>query len=132
MTKAIEGRLQGKKILLIEDDRFLGDLLTQKLQPEGVQVFRAENGEEALRHLSEVAVDVILLDLVLPTMSGYDLLKEIKADDWLKSITVIVLSNLGKEDDQEQAKKMGVAKYLVKVHFSPKEIVEQIIETLGA
>ncbi len=132
MTETTSGRLRKKKILVVEDDRFLGDLLTQKLQSEEAEVFRAENAEEALKHLSEAGVDIVLLDLVLPTMSGYDLLKQIKADDRLKSIPVIVLSNLGKEKDLEQANKLGVTKYLVKVSVSPAEIVGQIIETLGA
>ena len=124
--------LVGKCVLVVEDDTFLRDLVSQKLQHEQVVLLQAGSGEEALEILKRAQKpEIILLDLVLPGISGFDTLAKIKADESLKDIPVIILSNLGQEKDLAEAKRLGSAGFMVKVNFSPSEIVTEIRRILG-
>ncbi|MBI2626491.1 MAG: response regulator [Candidatus Nealsonbacteria bacterium] len=115
-----------KKILIIEDDKFLRELLVKKLLEEGFEVAEAVNGEEGLKKTKEIKPDLILLDLVLPEMSGFDVLAGIKSDPALASTSVIILSNLGQKEDLEKGMKMGAVDYLIKAHHTPREIVDKV------
>ena len=119
-------KLKGRKILWIEDDTFLSELLSTKLVAEGTVALHARDGEEALHILEKETPDVILLDLVLPGISGFDILKHIKKDERLKKIPVIVLSNLGQQDDIDRTKALGAAKHLVKSDLDLDRIAYEI------
>lgn len=120
-----------KSVLIIEDDKFLRELAAQKLQKEGFVVYGTTTAPESLQLLEKTKVDVIILDLILPGMDGFEFLKKIRESPKLAAIPVIVLSNLGQAEDIERAKALGVKDYLVKAHFSFSEIIKKIRSVLG-
>lgn len=115
-----------KKILIVEDDKFLRELITQKLIKEDFEVSEAIDGEEGIRKIKEEKPDLILLDLILPGIDGFEVLSQMKKESTLASIPVIILSNLGQKDDVEKGLKMGAVDYLIKAHFTPGEIIDKI------
>ncbi len=119
------------KILLIEDDKFLRELITQKLGREGFEVAEAVDGEEGLKKITEEKPNLVLLDLILPGIDGFEVLRRLKADQELSLIPVVILSNLGQRDDVDRGLELGAVDYLIKAHFTPSEIVEKIKATLG-
>lgn len=114
------------KILLVEDDSFLAGMYVTKLNLEGFKVTLKSDGEEALEAVKNESPDLILLDIVLPKKSGFDVLKEIKSDPKLKDIRVILLTNLGQREDVTKGLQLGADDYLIKAHFMPSEVVEKI------
>ena len=114
------------KILLIEDDKFLRELIIQKLGKEGYDVSEAPEGESGLLKIKEERPDLVLLDLILPGIDGFEVLSRMKKDAELASIPVIILSNLGQKDDVQKGMDLGAEDYLIKAHFTPGEIVEKI------
>jgi DNA-binding response OmpR family regulator len=115
-----------KKILIVEDDRFLRELIVQKLTKEGYQTTEAVDGEEGLKKAKEEKPDLALLDLILPGIDGFEVLAEIKKDSSISAIPVIILSNLGQKDDIEKGMSLGATDYMIKAHFTPGEIIEKI------
>lgn len=115
-----------KKILVIEDDQFYSNIFQLKLSKEGFEVHTAADGEQGIAKAKEVKPDLILLDMIMPVKDGFETLKELKADEHLKSINVIVLSNLGQENDIASTKTLGAADYIVKANMSVQEMVEKI------
>jgi len=120
------------KILLIEDDKFLRELIIQKLGREGFEVAEAPEGEAGLTKMKTEQPDLVLLDLILPGIDGFEVLSRMKKDSALVSIPVIILSNLGQRDDVQKGIDLGAEDYLIKAHFTPGEIVEKIKATLEA
>lgn len=122
----------GVKVLLVEDDRFLRDICSKKLTKEGFNVFEAIDGEQALADLEGIHPDIILLDIILPAIDGFQVLQKIRENKNQKiaKIPVIMLSNLGQDDDIKKAISMGANNYLVKAHFTTEEIVEKIKKIL--
>lgn len=118
------------KILIVEDDKFLRDLILQKLQREGFDTVPALGGEEGLKLIKEKMPDLVLLDLILPGLDGFEVLKQIKADAQTKQIPVIVLSNLGQKEDMDRAFSGGAEDFMVKANFTPGEIIAKIKEIL--
>ncbi len=115
-----------KKILLIEDEEILRSLLSQRLREEGFKVEEATDGETGLKKLNEEKVDLVLLDLILPGMDGYEFLLNMKKDSKFSSIPVIVLSNLGQDDEIKKALDSGAKDYLIKSNFGLEEITQRI------
>lgn len=115
-----------KKILVVEDDKFLRELIVQKLNREGYEVSEAVDGEDGVKKIKEVKPDLVLLDLILPGIDGFEVLSKTKENSDLVSIPIIILSNLGQKDEVERGLKLGAADYLIKAHFTPGEIVEKI------
>lgn len=115
-----------KKILIVEDDKFLRELIARKLIKEDFEVSEAVDGEEGIKKIIEEKPDLILLDLILPGIDGFEVLARMKKESALSSIPVIILSNLGQKDDVEKGLKMGAVDYLIKAHFTPGEIIEKI------
>jgi len=120
-----------KKILIIEDDDFLRSLAVTKLEKEGFTVLMAADGQAGLATATAEIPDLIILDLMLPVMSGFDVLKSIKAADATKNIKVIVFSNLGEDSDIKTCLDMGANDYLIKANFTLDELVEKIKGMLG-
>ena len=118
------------KILIIEDDRFLIKLYSSKLQREGFEVMEAISGEEGLNKVLREKPDLVLLDLVLPQKSGFEILSEMKMNPETKDIPVIILTNLGQEPDVEKGLSLGASAYLVKTDFSVNQLPEIIKEHL--
>ncbi|MDP1759860.1 MAG: response regulator [Candidatus Woesebacteria bacterium] len=116
------------KILLVEDDLFLSSLLKNRLEKEKYEVLAAHDGDEALKLLRTSKPDLILLDLILPGKSGFEVLEEIKADPQLRDkakIPVIIISNLGQESDLERGRELGVVDYFVKARISIDDLVKK-------
>lgn len=119
-----------KKILIIEDDKFLRELIARKLSSEGFLICDAIDGEIGLKKVKEEMPDLILLDLILPGIDGFEVLAKIKEDPAISSIPVIILSNLGQRDDVEKGLSLGAVDYLVKAHFTPNEIIKKVGDVL--
>jgi len=115
-----------KTILIIEDDKFLRELIVQKLIKEGFEISEAVDGEEGMKKVKEEKPDLVLLDLILPGVDGFEVLARIKEDPVLAAIPVIILSNLGQKEDVERGLKLGAVDYLIKAHFTPGEIIEKV------
>lgn len=118
------------KILIVEDDKFLRDLLEAKLIKENFPISIAIDGEEGLRKARDEKPDLVLLDLILPGMNGFEILKNMKENPETVNIKVIILSNLGQEEEVEKAMALGATDYLIKAHFTLEEIVEKIKKVL--
>jgi DNA-binding response OmpR family regulator len=119
-----------KKILIIEDDEFLRQLISKKMSSEGFTVSSAIDGPDGVEKVKTVMPDLVLLDLLLPTMGGFEVLKKIKADKITASIPVIILSNLGQQEEINEGLKLGAVDYLVKAQLTPEEIVEKVKDLL--
>lgn len=118
------------KILIVEDDKFLRELISQKLLKEGYEIDSAIDGEEGVKKIKETKPNLVLLDLILPGIDGFEVLSQMKTEPSVSSIPVIILSNLGQKEDVERGLKLGAVDYLIKAHFTPGEIVEKIKEIL--
>lgn len=119
-----------KHILLIEDDGFLASIYAQKLELEGMDVSLATNGEEGLRMAAKDKPALILLDLIMPKMNGFQVLEQIKQDPETKNIPVLVLSNLGQKEDVERCMALGAVGYVIKAHSLPHETVLKVKEII--
>ena len=119
-----------KTILIVEDDKFLRELITQKLIKEGYETSEAIDGEEGIKKIKEEKPNLVLLDLILPGIDGFEVLSKMKEDLALAQIPVIILSNLGQKEDVERGLKLGAVDYLIKAHFTPGEIIEKIKNVL--
>jgi len=132
-----------KKILLVEDDPFLIDIYTTKLKESGFKLETADNGEEALKKIRKKNAanfeknkkknlwpDVLILDIVLARIDGWQVLQEIKKDEKLKDLKIIVFTNLGQKEEVEKGLRLGATKYLIKAHYTPSELVEEIKKIL--
>ncbi|MFC1789417.1 response regulator transcription factor [Patescibacteria group bacterium] len=115
-----------KSVLLVEDDPFLIDIYSIKLKEAGFSVDVVEDGEMVIKKIKEKIPDVLMLDIVLPKINGWEIMKRMKKDNQLKNIPVIFLSNLGQKEDVEKGLNLGATKYLIKAHYTPSEVVEEI------
>lgn len=119
-----------KKILLVEDDSFLSSLAARALDEAGYEVELATDAEKAMEYLSKGTPDLILLDLVLPGMNGFEFLEKIKKEEKTKSIPVVILSNLGSKEEIEQGFRLGAHSYLIKSHILLDDLVKRIDEVI--
>ncbi len=120
-----------KKILVIEDDVFLGDVLLQKLKNDSYEVALCRDGVEGLKKISEWKPDLVLLDIILPTMNGYEILEAKAKDKLIQSVPVIVISNSGQPVEISRLLSLGVKDYLVKAQFEPDEVLSKVRAELG-
>ena len=119
-----------KKILLVEDDKFLRTILEKRLKGENLEVDLAIDGEEATNKLLRSSYDLILLDIILPKKNGFEVLQDIHKDPNLAKIPVIILSNLGQDEDIARSRALGVLHYFVKASTSIDQLIENIKKTL--
>jgi DNA-binding response OmpR family regulator len=119
-----------KKILLVEDDSFLIDIYKTKFKEAGFELEVAKDGQTALKMLKKIKPDLLLLDIVLPQISGWEILGEIRENSSFKNLKVIILSNLGQKEEVEKGLKLGADKYLIKAYYTPAEIVQEVKELL--
>jgi CheY-like chemotaxis protein len=118
------------KILVVEDDEFLGELAMMRLKKEGYNISFVADGMQALETIEKEIPDLMLLDIVMPKMDGFEVLKKIKADSRYAKIIVIIFSNLSQEHDIEEAKRLGADEFLIKSNMTLKEAVEKINNVL--
>jgi len=136
-TKEEPGKESSKEtkahsVLVVEDDQFLRDLIIKKLEEKGLKTLQAIDGEEGLRILRDEKPDIVLLDLILPGIDGFEVLKKIREDTstYPDPPPIVILSNLGQKDDIERGLQFGAKDYLIKAHFTPGEIVDKVKEIL--
>jgi DNA-binding response OmpR family regulator len=121
-----------KTIFIVEDDIFLQGLEATKLKKEGYDILSAANGVEALKIIdSKIKIDLVLLDLMLPEIDGFTVLKRIRGDDLLAKVPVIVFSNLSEESDIQKAKTLGISEFMVKSNFNLDELAKKVKGLLG-
>ena len=120
-----------KKILLVEDEEIMIDLLQRKLTKEGYEVSVARDGEEGLKLMREVKPALILLDIVMPKMGGFEVMEEMGKDKNLKDIPVIVISNSGQPVEIDKAQRLGAKDWLIKTEFDPQEVVDKVVKQIG-
>jgi len=120
-----------KTILIIEDESALQKTLGETLSQEGYEVLSALNGQDGLQLAQSKKPDLVLLDLILPKLHGFDVLKRMKGDPKTKAIPVIVLTNLEGIEDIEKALELGATTYLVKANYSLNELTTKIKQVLG-
>jgi DNA-binding response OmpR family regulator len=119
-----------KKVLLVEDDQFLAALLKTRLQKENFEVIITKNGEEAIKNLEEFVPDLILLDIILPGKSGFEILEEMQANPKLHKVPVLIISNLGQESDIARGRELGAIGYFVKARTSIDEVINEVKKTI--
>ncbi|MBP7118750.1 response regulator transcription factor [Candidatus Woesebacteria bacterium] len=114
------------KILIVEDDPLLTKMYTTKFITEGFDVDSAADGEEGLAKATTVHPNFIVLDVMMPKLSGIDMLSRLRATEAGKDIPVIVLSNLSQEEEAKKALSLGAKEYLIKANFTPSEVVTKV------
>jgi DNA-binding response OmpR family regulator len=119
-----------KKILIIEDEEIIMNLLQKKLTEEGYEVSIARNGQAGLETMREKKPDLVLLDIIMPKMGGFEVMTEMQKDGELKNIPVIVVSNSGQPVEIDKAQELGAKDWLVKTEFDPQEVVEKVKKQL--
>ena len=117
---------QKAKVLVVEDDTFLSGMYVAKLGLENFQVVLASDGKQGLKMVGEEKPDLVLLDIVLPKISGFEILRLMKKDKATRDIPVILLTNLGQKKDVEKGFALGANDYLIKAHFMPSEVVDKV------
>lgn len=125
-----ESGLEKFSVLIVEDDKFLIDLLIMQLSKQKFKAYHAKDGEEAIKIANEKKPNLILLDIILPGMNGFEIIEQLKKGEITKDIPVIFMSNLGDKEDIEKGKSLGAKDFIVKANFSLDEIMEKIKEEL--
>lgn len=121
---------QKTKILIIEDENALADVLEAKLKKEGYEVSVAYDGEDGYQRIKESSPDLILLDIVMPKMDGYEVMEKLNEDNI--KIPIIIISNSGQPVEIEKTKKLGAIDHLIKTQFDPDEVVKKVNKHLGS
>jgi len=115
-----------KKIAIIEDDSAIAEMYKLKLTLNGYNVELASNGEEGFNLAKKFKPDVILLDLMMPVMSGEEMLTKLRKTDWGSKINVIILTNISKDEAPKNLQFLNIKRYIVKAHHTPSQILEII------
>lgn len=118
------------KILIIEDEEVLGEVLKEKFDEEKFTCTWKADGESGLKEVEKMMPDMVLLDLILPKMDGFDVLREIKDNPKTKNIPVVVLSNLGEDEEIKKALSLGALDYMVKAQHPMNEVVAKVKQIL--
>jgi len=111
------------KIAIIEDEEMLCEMYRMKFEKEGFKVYIAKNGQEGLELVEKIMPDMILLDLMMPVMSGEEMLKAMRKTSWGKTLPVIILTNIGDDAVIEKMKRYDILEYVVKANYSPSQVV---------
>ncbi len=119
-----------KKILLVEDDPFLSFLLKNRLQKEQFEILLAKDGEEAINILKSEKPDLILLDIILPKKSGFEVMEEIRQNPEIENVSIIIISNLGQPEDVTRGQELGAIEYFVKAKTSIDDLILKIKDFL--
>jgi DNA-binding response OmpR family regulator len=118
--------VNAKKIMIVEDDRFLSSLMKARLEKEGFTVAQAFDGEEAMGMLKQDIPSLIILDLIMPKVTGFEVLQMISITPQLEKVPVVIVSNLAQDSDIEKAQQLGAKEYFVKVRVSIDDLIGKI------
>jgi len=111
------------KILLVEDDQAIREMYTLKFQAEGLTIFVAEDGVEALEVARKIKPDILLLDIKIPFIGGLEVFENLLREDWAPQMQVIVLTNISYNEAPDLLKSDRITEYVVKAHHTPKEVL---------
>lgn len=115
-----------KRVLIVEDDPVISSMYKTKFEIDGYEVVVAGNGAEGLESAKKESFNIILLDVILPQLDGFSVLTEIKKDPKIKNTPVLMLTNLGTQEDKDKGKELGALDYVVKSSFTPAQVSEKI------
>lgn len=118
------------KVAIIEDDKAIAEMYRIKFEAGGDKVLTAENGKQGLELVEKEKPDIILLDLMMPVMTGDEMLGILRKSDWGKNVKVIILTNVSKDDAQTKLRDVKVDGYIVKAHYTPQEVVDLVKQSL--
>ena len=123
-----------KKILIIEDEKVLSELLEKKIKKEGYEVSIAVDGKDGLELMKKEKPDLVLLDIIMPKMDGFEVMEEMNKHPELnlKKIPVVIVSNSGQPVEIDRALTLGIRDYLIKTQFDPMEVIDKIKEQIGS
>lgn len=124
--------MSATKIAIIEDDMAISQMYRLKFEAEGYEVQTAENGKVGLDLAEAFKPDIILLDLMMPEMTGDEMLKELRSKPWGKTVTVIILTNLGEEEAPKTLQELKVHSFIVKAEMTPRQVAERVKQALNA
>lgn len=127
MTPLGDGKMMQKKILVVDDENLLREMVTSRLQSDGYDVIQAVDGKEGLEKVKKERPDLVILDIMLPKMNGYEVCGLLKSDPQYNEIPVILFSSKSQESDKELGSKVGADAYITKL-FGGKEIFKKIKE----
>lgn len=119
------------KVAIVEDDTFLAGMYEQKFRMEQMNPLMAYDGEAGLELVKKEKPDIVLLDIMMPKMDGWEVLQALRAEPSTKAIPVIMLTNLGQKEDVDLALKYGANDYLIKAHFNPQEVIDRVREIVA-
>lgn len=114
------------KVAIVEDDVAIAQMYRMKFEAEGYEVETADNGKLGLALAEDMKPDIILLDLMMPEMSGDEMLKELRATEWGKDIQVIILTNMGEQEAPPIIRELGVKRFIVKAEMTPRQVAEMV------
>ena len=118
------------KILVVDDDPFILDMYVMKFKEQGFQIETATDGKMALERIDAGKPDIVLLDVVMPKMDGFDVIKKIQDSKTSRAFKIIFLTNFGQKEDVERGMELGADGYIIKAHFTPSEVVAKVKELL--
>ncbi len=117
-------------ILLAEDDELISQMYTTKLTHDGFSVITSKDGEETIEKIGKGGIDLMLLDIIMPKVDGFGVLEQLKKSDTTKNIPIIMLTNLGQDEDIEKGKALGAYDYLIKANLTPQQVSDKIKSVL--
>ncbi|MDP3769826.1 MAG: response regulator [Candidatus Sungbacteria bacterium] len=118
------------KILVIDDDPFILDMYVLKFKDQGFQIDTATDGKAGLEKIKSFKPDIVLLDVVMPKMDGFDVIKKLKEENEPRTFKILFLTNFGQKEDVERGMQLGADGYIIKAHFTPSEVVVKVKEVL--
>jgi DNA-binding response OmpR family regulator len=120
------------KIAIVEDDAAICQMYRMKFEAEGYEVETAENGKLGLELIAHFKPDIILLDLMMPEMTGQEMLEELRKTSWGKDIKVIILTNMGEQEVPARMKELSVTDFILKADMTPRQVAEIVTKELGS
>jgi DNA-binding response OmpR family regulator len=120
-----------QKIAVVEDDGSIRDMYRTKFEAEGFEVFTAENGAKGLELIKEHKPDVILLDIMMPEMTGDEMLHKLRGTDWGRGIKVIIMTNVSQEEALKKVRELGVSDFVIKAQSTPHQVLEVVRKVLS-
>ncbi|KKU47627.1 hypothetical protein A3H10_04310 [Candidatus Uhrbacteria bacterium RIFCSPLOWO2_12_FULL_46_10] len=118
------------KVLIVEDDSMILDMYVHKFEQEGFMVFQLERGDNVIELVEKEQPNIILLDVIMPGLDGFSVLQALKVNDKTSKIPVIILTNLGQDEDRTKGLTMGAIGYIVKSNMTPGDVVRKVREFL--
>ena len=120
------------KIAIVEDDQAISQMYRFKFEAEGFEVQTADNGKLGLELIESMKPDIVLLDLMMPEMTGDEVLSRLRATDWGKNMKVIILTNMGEQEIPDEVKELGVSAVILKADMTPRQVADLVQKQLGS